>query len=1127
VTVIETRVSVWEALAGRAPGRPVGAADPGLWHAVAERLNPARARPRRRADLEEVTLTSARGVDYAMLRSPDGAKACYLRLTPDELRLAHLMDGTRTVARLVAEFARISGRLAPDQVTRVVADLAGNRMLEELPVDAFHRLQKVHRRPWPVRLGRGLLAAARGQRVVLASIDPLVTFLYKIGFRLFFTRFAAVLAALVAVSGLSVFVWEWLRGDKSVFLTSDSYVTGALVLLGLNVVALAGHEFGHALAAKHAGRRVPAAGFLVYFGIPSIFVDTTDVWMAGRKARIVTTAAGPATGLVLAGAAQLVGLFVPELAPWTFKLAFAWYLNALFNLNPFMALDGYYLLMDWLEVPNLRARGLAWVIARLRRRPPRFGELDREGRLVALYGMLAVVWLAIAVNLAYRVYTDRVEGLAIGLWRAGWLARGLLAVVVAGLAAPLVWVLFAWVRKRLRRTRQRLGERRRRRDEPRRLAALRASALGRLPVGALSGLAREARWVRPRTGEQLVFAGAAQPSVYVVVDGALEARKPGDPSGTVRERVGAGGVVGLANALTGAPAALAWHTGGTTLLAVPAHTVSSAVGPLAGPAPADRAELEHLLDEAPALAALSTEDRLGLLTRARLVSLAPGAPLVLTDALDALVVASGAVVLPEGVELRRGAMIGPYGDAAPGHVAVARTPARVWQLPAVSGLPLLVGAAAARRVPGAMRPAWGAHPPVDYPPLAAPPGPPPSDVDDEVDRRFERKLWWLLILLLLFALFLTGTNLFAGPVWAEMPTDRALLTVSRGHATARVDGTDHVLGRDGRIYVRAGDSVTVSDRSTASLTFRGGSASVLCAGSAVQIGALVSRPQAPIQPSATLDLRDGRLLVDTQGTSKAFDPLALTVGDVANDGVARFAVTPDAAAVRAGTVTRGGSTVAPSPDADLTCGDGVALPKPGDAPSVAPSPSALSSPTDSPPASPSPSASAAPQPSSSVTRSPTPRASATRTPGGPPPTNPGNPPPPTTPAASPTPSRDTTAPTLNRVGVTSEVSQIYNGKPCTDYPTSVSVSTLVQDATDTADKLVATFTYTYPGGRPVGPATMSRNGNTFTGSFPSMNYGSVPNDNPITVTLNAHDAAGNAAAPVTRTVKIDSCNIIT
>src|SRR2546421_225714 len=163
VTVVETRVSVWEALAGRAPGTPVAPADPGLWAAVAERLNPARAKPRLRTGIEESHLVSVRGVRYVMLRSPDGTP-CYLRLSPEELALARLMDGTRTVARLVAEFARITGKLAPDQVTRVVADLAANRMLEELPVDAFHRLKRIQRRPWPARLGRGRRAAAPGRR---------------------------------------------------------------------------------------------------------------------------------------------------------------------------------------------------------------------------------------------------------------------------------------------------------------------------------------------------------------------------------------------------------------------------------------------------------------------------------------------------------------------------------------------------------------------------------------------------------------------------------------------------------------------------------------------------------------------------------------------------------------------------------------------------------------------------------------------------------------------------------------------------------------------------------------------------------------------------------------------------
>jgi putative peptide zinc metalloprotease protein len=456
-------------------------------------------------------------------------------------------------------------------------------------------------------------------------------------------------------------------------------------------------------------------------------------------------------------------------------------------------------------------------------------------------------------------------------------------------------------------------------------------------------------------------------------------------------------VVGLANALTGAPAALAWHTAGTTLLSVPASAVAGAVGPLAGPPPVERAELEDLLAATPALAALSTEDRLGLMTRAQPYHVQPDAPIHLAGPLDAIVIASGVLVLPEGIELRRGAMIGPYGDVDPGLVASARTPARIWVLPALAGLPLLIGADTTRLVKGAVAPTFGAHPPMDYPPLATPPGPPPSDVDDRVDRRFERKLWWLLILLLLFALLLTGSNLFAGPVWAEMPSDRALLAVSRGQVTARVDGVDHVLGRNGQIYVHNGDLVTVADKSTANLTFRGGSAAVLCAGVSLAVGTLVSDKNEPIQPRATLDLRAGRLLVDTQGTSKAFKPLALAVGDVANDGVARFAVADRSAQVRSGKVTLAGQALLADPDADLRCGDGVALPDPGESPTLEPSPSDAPSVLPSPSLSPTPSLSPGASPTPTRTPTPTP----TRTPTRGPTTGPPTPPPTSSPSPPP------------------------------------------------------------------------------------------------------------------------------
>nr|BFE68123.1 hypothetical protein GCM10020092_014240 [Actinoplanes digitatis] len=457
----------------------------------------------------------------------------------------------------------------------------------------------------PKRLGSGVLAAARGRRMLVFDIDGVVSALYRFGGRFLFTKAAAIVMSVFAVAGMGLFLATWWRGSQAIFLANGSYLLGAIVLLLLNLLALASHELGHALATKHAGREVPAVGVLVFFGIPSVFVDTTDVWMAGRRARILVTAAGPFTGLVLAGSIQLVGLAVPALGPLAFKLAFAWYVNALFNLNPLLALDGYYLLMDWLEIPNLRGRGLAWVTSRLRGRPPSWSGLDREGRIVALYGVLAVLWLAVAVNLVYRIWADRVAGLATGLWHSGLAGQALLVLIVLGLCAPLIYIAAGRVARWWRSARARASEKQREADAPRRMAALRASDLGGLPEHALAGLAARARWLRPRSGTQLILAGAAQQAVYVVVDGAMQARKPGDPGGVIRHHVGAGGVVGLANALTGRSTSLDWHTAGTTLLAVPAATVATVVGPLPGPPPADRAEAEALFTDTPALSGLA------------------------------------------------------------------------------------------------------------------------------------------------------------------------------------------------------------------------------------------------------------------------------------------------------------------------------------------------------------------------------------------------------------------------------------------------------------------------------------------------------------------------------------------
>ena len=534
--------------AGRAgAGQPLGPADPGLWTAVAERVNPAKARPVLRAGIETVELVSARGVAYVMLRSPDRKQACYLRLTPEECR-ARPADGRHPHAGPAGR------RVRPDlRPARARPGPPGRRRPGRQPDARGAAGRRVRARCSGCTAGRGRCGWAAGcSRSPRAAgwCWPTSTrwsaFLYRAGGRLLFTRAVGGAAwRTVAVVGLVAFGWQWWTGEQSVFLT-DGLVRRRR---GRSCSGSTCSRWPATSSATRWPPSTPAGGCRrpvsssTSASRRSSWTPPTCGWPAGGPG-CSPPPPGPAAGLVLAGASALVGLAVPEAAPWCFKLSFAWYINALFNLNPFLALDGYYLLMDWLEVPNLRARGLAWVAARLRRRPPAWRALDREGRLVALYGMLAVGWLVIARQHrlpGLRRPGRRARSPACGA--SGWPARVLLVVVVAALLSPLVYLAVrlarpavaaargsGWRERRVERRRCRAGWPR---CAPRRCGDLPAAGAGRPgrpgPLGAPAHRRSSSSSPAPPS-----------PTVFAVVDGALEgrgARRPGrHGAGTGRRR---------------------------------------------------------------------------------------------------------------------------------------------------------------------------------------------------------------------------------------------------------------------------------------------------------------------------------------------------------------------------------------------------------------------------------------------------------------------------------------------------------------------------------------------------------------------------------------------------------------
>ena len=188
---------------------------------------------------------------------------------------------------------------------------------------------------------------------VLAALVPLTNWMFSRGF-LGFCGAVGLLAFYLIGRQWDGFVHNF----QDVFSLEGALLV-ALALTGAKMV----HEFGHGIAARHFGCRVPAMGVALMVLWPVLWTDTTDAWrLTDRRQRLIVDAAGMAAELVLAVAAGLAWALLPPgpLRSAAFLLCSStWLITLAVNLNPLMRFDGYFLLSDGLEIPNLQERAFA------------------------------------------------------------------------------------------------------------------------------------------------------------------------------------------------------------------------------------------------------------------------------------------------------------------------------------------------------------------------------------------------------------------------------------------------------------------------------------------------------------------------------------------------------------------------------------------------------------------------------------------------------------------------------------------------------------------------------------------------------------------------------------------------
>jgi Zn-dependent protease len=265
----------------------------------------------------------------------------------------------------------------------------------------------------------------------------LVQWIYDHGLKWVFKPLVLLVLVATAIVGLGAFV-DILRHEQFV-IAGRSLAIGFVVLIVLDYVMVFCHELGHALVIVHNGRRIRSAGFQIYFGSPAFFVESSDGLMMDRRKQITESFAGPFAQLVLAGIASLIAWGFPGwiLSETMYKFAVLNYLVVIMNLIPLLELDGYYILADLIEIPDLRERSLVFMrrdlFHKLRTRE-RFSKRDAG---LALYGVLGIAFTIFSLYTAYYYWQTVFGDLVSRLWQQGPVTRLLLVILAAFIAGPL------------------------------------------------------------------------------------------------------------------------------------------------------------------------------------------------------------------------------------------------------------------------------------------------------------------------------------------------------------------------------------------------------------------------------------------------------------------------------------------------------------------------------------------------------------------------------------------------------------------------------------------------------------------------------------------------------------------
>ncbi len=373
------------------------------------------ARPRLRQDLRFHFQTVEGRPVYVI---EDRANRAYHQIGVAEYRFLRLLNGTKPAAKILAESARNNAALTESEIESLFRWAIDNSLLQSARADQADRRLAVAEERIPEGKVKPLMRFFFA-KIPLGSPEELLRpFTQYLAWTLSPPALAVVGMSLLYGIYLAASSWRELSEALGGAFLPQNWFWLLIITIGLKAI----HELWHGIATQKFGGVVPEWGIqLIVWISPLAYVDATSSWaFPSRRHRVIVAAAGMLVELTMAVAALH---YWAHSSPGLGRemalniVVSASFVTLLFNANPLMRFDGYYILSDLLDLRNLGQRGqqaFNWMARRFllgATDQPVSATLRRRFGTYLLYGAASWAWrifitiglIALAANLFHGI----------------------------------------------------------------------------------------------------------------------------------------------------------------------------------------------------------------------------------------------------------------------------------------------------------------------------------------------------------------------------------------------------------------------------------------------------------------------------------------------------------------------------------------------------------------------------------------------------------------------------------------------------------------------------------------------------------------------------------------------------